>query len=219
MINIKGQFYSFDSGDLYIHNSENVNRSTFYGVSSPSKLSIVVNAFPSAVKIFQNLQLEGNNPWNATVKAFRNDSEDFTETTILESEFSQQEGMWYAYLRRNELSGNNTSKATYGLGNVTDINGLDVTIDGSNSSLTVGDDLFREPTEALVGSITAVNGSVLTLDSVAGLVVSDFVYGVKSARIEGAEMRGYVARIDLEKSLDTKLELYNVDSFGIESNP
>jgi hypothetical protein len=218
-INIKGQFYTFKNGDLYIHNSKNVNRSTFYGISYPSKLSIVVNAEPSGVKIFQNIQLEGNNPWGVVIRAYKSDSEDFSQSTILDTEFKEQEGMWYSYIRRNELSSDTSSKATYGLGKVSDITALDVTVGGGNSSLSVGDDLYKGSTETLIGTITAVNGNVLSLTSVAGLLLSDFVYGVKDSRIEGAEIRGYVARIDLEKSLDTKLELFSVDTFGVESNP
>ncbi len=218
MTNVQGKFYTMKGSDLYLHNSTTAPRNTFYGITSPSKITFVMNSFPSTVKVLHNLKIEGNKPWNANIKAFKSDSEDFFETTLSSTDFNLREGMWWGYLRRNEVD-STSSKATYGLGLVSDINGNDVTVGGMNCSLTVGDDFYKNDPVTLIGSITEVQGVVLTLSSVVGLSIGDFVYGQKSMRIEGNEMRGYVAVIELELNDTEKIELYGVDTFGIQSNP
>lgn len=219
MINVRGKFYTIKGTDVYLHNSSNVPRNTFYGVTSPSKISFVVNPFPSTVKVFHNLRLQGNKAWDANIKVYKSDSEDFFESTLLSTDFSLREGFWYSELKRSEID-STSSKATYGLGTVTFKQGNNITINGGNCALTVGDDLYTtNPSVTLVGEILSVNGSVLTLSDATNVSVNDFVYGQKNMRIEGNEMRGYVARIDLELNDTEKIELYGVDSYGVQSNP
>jgi len=218
MVNVQGKFYSIKGTDVYLHNSSNALRNTFYGVTYPSKMSFVANPFPSTVKILHNLKIQGNKPWNATIFVYKSDSEDYFETTLSKDDFTLREGMWYAELKRSE-SDSTSSKATYGLGTVTFKQGNNITINGGNCSLTVGDDLYKSNPVVLVGEILAVNGNILTLSDATNASVNDFVYGQKNMRIEGNEMRGYTARIDLELDDTEKIELYGVDSFGIQSNP
>jgi hypothetical protein len=218
MVNVQGKFYSIKGIDVYLHNSSNVPRNTFYGVTSPSKMSFVANPFPSTVKILQNLKIQGNKAWNANIRVYKSDSEDYFETTLSSTDFNLREGMWYSELKRSEVD-STSSKATYGLGTVISKQGNNITINGGNCSLTVGDDLYKSNPVTLVGEVLSVNGNVLTLSDATNVSVNDFVYGQKNMRIEGNEMRGYTARIDLELDDTEKIELYGVDSFGIQSSP
>ena len=79
--------------------------------------------------------------------------------------------------------------------------------------------MYKSNPVTLVGEVLSVNGNVLTLSDATNVSVNDFVYGQKNMRIEGNEMRGYTARIDLELDDTEKIELYGVDSFGIQSSP
>ena len=212
MISLNNKFYTVKDGQLYLHNDESVPRNTYYGVNYPSKISVVVNQNPSDIKVLKSISLEGNLPLNTTVLSYLNDREAFKRTTLTSTQYSQKEGYWYSALYRDELSTNNTPKSVYGLGLVTNINGNEITLSDVNTSLTIGDTLFNATGEAEIGEITNVVGNTLTVTLVGPVALNDFVYGVKNAKIEGSEMRGYTHRIDLEKTGTDRLELYAVNS-------
>lgn len=217
MISLNNRFYTIKDGQLYRHNETAVGRNTFYGVSYPSKVSVMMNDHPSEVKVFKSFFQEGTQPWDTTLTSYESDSDEFKRSNIGASEFKEKEGFWYGYIRRNELSGDTTSRATYGIGVPTDITGNNVTYAQLPSSITVGDSVYKED-QTLIGNITAINGNVLTLSSVAGLTGSDFTYGQKDTRIEGAQIRGYVMRVDLENDSTSKRELYAVNSEVFKSS-
>ncbi len=219
MANIRGRFMSFNDGNLFVHDDVNSDKTTFYGTLFPTKISVIVNPFPSEIKVFENLILESNVAWDAVLTAFKSDRANPGMSTISESEFAQVEGYFKAYIRRDETSTDNTSKSTYGLGTVSNVLGPNIIlIEGGNTSLTVGDNLHLGSTEALIGNITAIDGLSLTLTSTAGLTIGDFVYGAKDRRIEGAEMRGYAMRVDLEQESVGRIEIFALKSYGIESH-
>lgn len=71
MKSMKNVFYSIQDSSLYQHFSENVQRSNFYGTRTPSNVTFVFNANPSAVKVFKTVSYEGSNGWK--VDAFVSD--------------------------------------------------------------------------------------------------------------------------------------------------
>ena len=52
-------YYTFNGGDLWEHNSNNVDRNTFYGEFAPSHIDFVFNDAPSLVKDFKTIGYEG----------------------------------------------------------------------------------------------------------------------------------------------------------------
>lgn len=211
MMHLNNRFYTIKDGQLYRHNDANVPRNNFYGVSYPSKVSIVFNDNPSDIKMFKTLYQEGTQPWSATLTAYESDSDEIKRSTLATTEFDEKEGFWYAYARRNEKTGDLSSKATYGIGVPESINGNDVTYSTLPSSISVGDEIYLE-TQALVGTVTNVVDNVVTLSSTTGITNSTFTYGQKNVRIEGGQIRGYVMRADLENSDSSKRELYAVNT-------
>lgn len=218
MVSLNGRFFSFKDGQLYLHNDDSVNRNNFYGVDYPSKLAFMVNESPSIVKEMKALKLEGNASWDTLIRAYISDKEDFIESSIAGVEFIQEEGMWYAYTRKNEDATSLDPKAAYGIGKVTNIAALVVTFDGENSKLCVGDSIIKSDL-SVVGTIQSMDiiNKTLTLDTVTGLVNDDFIIGKKDTRIEGSNLRGYSMRVDLENNDTTKVELFAVDSETIKS--
>jgi hypothetical protein len=67
-ISLNSITYSFNGGELYIHDSLNVNRNNFYGIQSYSQVDFEINQDPSAVKKFRTLGYEGTKDWTATLK-------------------------------------------------------------------------------------------------------------------------------------------------------
>jgi hypothetical protein len=189
MQGMNNSFYSFKDGDLYVHNSDNVPRNTFYGAQYPSKISMMVNDSPSDIKELQAVSLEGNTSWEALITAYISGIEDNMKSSIKEIEFIKKEGIWYAYARRNESTLSFDSKSTYGIGVVTSIVGNVVKVNGGNATITSGDLIIRGSDLAPIGDIvvTSTTGNVttMTINPVTGLVVGDFLVGQKDSRVEG----------------------------------
>lgn len=215
MVGMNNKFFSFNNGELYQHHSDDVPRNTYYGVQSPSKIAIMVNDNPSEIKELQAVSLEGNNTWEALIKAFVSNSDDFIETSLARAEFVKKEGIWYAYARRNESADSFDSKSTYGLGTVSNIAGTVITV-SSNSSLCVGDAIIRGNDLVNIGIIQSITPTLLgvdiELDTVGTLANGEFVLGMKDPRIEGGNLRGYTLRMDLENTEDEKVELFSVNA-------
>jgi hypothetical protein len=221
MTGVNNKFFSFKGGDLYLHNSDNVPRNTFYGVQYPSRVSVMVNESPSDIKELQAISLEGNSSWEALISAYVSNVDDAIVSSIKAVEFIKKEGIWFGYARRNESDVHFDSKSTYGIGEVTDISGTTITINGGSKSLTFGDTILIGNDLSTVGTVISHNTSsgvtTIVVSSVGSLVVGNFVFGMKSSRIEGGNLRGYTMRVDLENTSDTKLELFAVNAEVIKS--
>lgn len=221
MIGMNNQFYSFNGGNLFQHYT-NENRNEFYGVSYPSKLSVMVNMNPSVIKELQNVSLEGNTPWDIIIKAYKSDIEDFTNSTLNRTEFNNKEGIWYTYARRNEAFNQTDSKAVYGIGTILSIVGTVVEINGFSDVITIGDTLYNITMQpaGIIQNITR-NGSIttVTLDVVNSIIIGDYVIGGKDPRIEGGNLRGYTIRFDLEISSSQRVELFALNANVIKSFP
>ncbi len=63
-ISLNNTFYSFNTGNLWQHNSPNVTRNSFYGGSSQESYIVpIFNDDPSTIKTFNNIQYEGTAGW------------------------------------------------------------------------------------------------------------------------------------------------------------
>ena len=220
MVGMNNQFFSFKGGDLYIHHSDDVPRNNFYGVQHKSKISAISNENPSEVKALQALKLEGNQPWEALIKSYISNIDDFKQTTIKAVEFVRKEGMWYAYARRNELP-EYTSKSTYGIGVVTSVSPTEIEVNGYSSSLTSNDTIAKGSDLSNIGQVvdssTSNGNTTIEMTTTSGLSIGDFIIGLKDSRIEGGNLRGYAMRIDLENDSTDKVELFSVNSDVMKS--
>lgn len=212
MVGMNNKFFSFENGELYEHHSGEVPRNTYYGVKSPSKISIMVNDHPSDIKELQAISLEGNTTWDTLIRAYISNSDDYLESSVKAVEFVKKEGIWYAYARRNESTESYDSKSTYGLGIVGDVLLDHFTLQGGNSSLCIGDRLVRGSDLRDMGKIIGVQGALVTLDQNSTLQNGDFVLGMKDARIEGGNLRGYTLRMDLTTDAIGQVELFAVNA-------
>lgn len=219
MLGMNNKFFTFKDGELWQHHSDNVPRNNFYGVQYTSKIGLMVNDSPSEIKELQAISLEGNQTWSALIKAFISNSDDYMESSVDTVEFVKKEGIWFAYARRNESDTAFDSKSTYGIGSVDSILGSVVTSNGWSTSLCVGDTIFNGTTMASIGVITALNKetSEITLNTVLGLSIGNFIVGMKNSRIEGGNLRGYTIRMDLENSSTSKVELFAVNAEVMKS--
>jgi len=63
-ISLNNTFYSFNTGNLWQHNSPNVVRNSFYGEDAQESYIVpIFNDDPSTIKTFNNIQYEGTDGW------------------------------------------------------------------------------------------------------------------------------------------------------------
>jgi len=218
MIGMNNKLFSFKEGQLYKHYSDEVDYNTFYGAEEPaaSKVSLYMNEEPSTIKELQAISLEGSDSWNALITAYKSNVGDDIQSSIASTEFIKKEGIWYAYARRNEDTSHLDSKSTYGIGVITEV-GVDyIKVNGGSVSLTSNDTILKDDLTS-VGTVTSrsTQGGVTTINLSGGLgtaTVGDFVFGMKDARVEGGNLRGYTMKIDLDVTSGDRLELFAVNS-------
>ena len=73
---LNNMYYTFNGGNIWVHNSENVFRNTFYGDFRSSELEMLFNDQPSVIKEFKTLSYEGTGDWDC--EAFETDFENIT---------------------------------------------------------------------------------------------------------------------------------------------
>lgn len=214
MCRLNNRFYTIKDGQVYLHNDkDNPIRNNFYGVQYNSKVKTVINDNPSDDKIFKNLVLEGNLPWDVVLET------NLSESTLAKSEFIQKESRQFAYLRKNENE-NDLHGNSQGIGVILSVLGLTVSFDWVSESVSIGDRLYQvngNNTEE-IGTITNISNNVITLDAIITAPVNGyFAFTRKSSRIEGAEMRGYYMEVELESDATEMVELFSINTNAVKS--
>ena len=77
IFSIRNRFYSFKNEKLYIHNDTSVNRNSFYGIETPSSVTVVFNPAPTRSKTFNTMSYEGNSGWELTTLASDGTGKDY----------------------------------------------------------------------------------------------------------------------------------------------
>jgi len=222
MVGMNSSLYSFSNGNLYIHHDPNATSNEYYGTSSASKVSIMVNDSPSDIKELQAVSQEASTPWAAVLKAYRNNIDNFSTSTIFMSEFVEKEGHWFAYARRDENTNHLDSKSTYGIGEVYTVFTNSFSYVGGSALLTAGDTILRGSDLAVIGVVLTDIDNVITLTTPAFVNTptnGTFIFGQKNSRIEGGSLRGYTIGCDLEITSADKVELYAVNLEVMQSKP
>jgi hypothetical protein len=225
MDSLNGEFYTIKDGQLYIHHDEsNLVRNNFYGEQFNSVLDFVINQAPSDIKFLKAVNIEGNKAMEAIVVSYLNDEQtDITRSTISVGEFLNKEGKFYAYVRRNELTNDYTAKNAYGIGQVDVSVGTSEIIMQGNiplSLISVGDEVY-DAANTLIGNVVSYDSgnNQLVVDTTPTLAAGTFLYGLKSGRIEGSEIRGYNFAVTLTDSTTDRLEIFAFNSEVAKSFP
>lgn len=238
MVYMDGKFYSFNKGNLYMHNAGDVN--TFYGVKSNSSMRTVINDAPDKRKLFEAIALNGNSAWSLQMQTDVQNG-GFIDATM----FERKEGVYYAHVRVTEsvpdvsLSDVDVRQSV-GVGDTTDIAGdtnyHELIFDASKykvpEQLSVGDYMYAIDEEGTkwIGSydgisqnvvegelrlMVAKNGSTATLQS-----VICYVFAVKNRAAESSGILGQTMIIDMELNPTAENEeLFSIDAALMQSYP
>ena len=212
---IKNLFYTFKDGRLYTHDT-NTTYNSFYGTSYPSKISVVSNYNPSMVKTYETISLEGNAAWDAV---FKNTDQ---QSSISASAYEERERNHYAHIGRDTLG---STGHIVSIGKVTAISGDKITIDSRISNIPIGyeADILKVSGSSLVDTnldVNAITGrKELQADAtVSGISVNDVLVARTQSAMDGDPMRDYYMQIDLEKTSNSAIELYAVNTTFDKSN-
>jgi hypothetical protein len=226
--------YTFNGGNLYRHNTNEV-RNNFYGDDYESSLTSVFNDEPIVNKIFKTLQYEGNRPWSATLISDQQDT-----GNIPAAYFERKEGDWFAFVRNpgtvpadpDEYALRSVSGI--GIGTVTAPGQVDfpVTLD-IGTILSVGDYFYYADapgydTLVYAGVVTNINvnlpaGINQILHNNAGVpdpaIVAPLCAGIKNQQAESHGILGHYGVFTLVNGDSDKVELFVVRSEVMTSYP
>jgi len=216
MERLGSDFYSFKNGNIYKHDTNTV-RNEFYGVTYSTSVTFSANKAPSDVKVFKTLKLETNSDgWYADLDSEMEEGEVGTSSNL---KFVDKESLRYGYIRRKANDDLNFNELSItGIGELTSSNGNDYTftstipnqISANNADNVGGDELyFDDGTTQRVGTISAINGKVITVVSTVNAPGSgDFCFVVKDAQAESYGLRGYYSKIKLTNDSTNFVELF-----------
>lgn len=219
MVGLNNRLYSIKNGQVWLHDS-NQTRNNFYGVQRNAFISTVLNDSPNDVKMFKSINLESDIKWDVAL------STNFNKGNIRKDEFVFEEGESYAYIRQGEednfsISGNSLS-AFQGLGNIASILTNTLTMDFVlPRNIAVGDIIYKhDPISdnlSAIGEIINLNGTSITLSSVGGLLIGDYILYGKDVRVEGESIKGYYLKVDLTSDNTSDAQLFAIKSEAVKS--
>lgn len=203
---LNNKFFTIKNGQLFEHyDRDNPQRNNFYGVKHESKVITVLNEYPSEDKIVKNIIQESTRPWQTTIET------NLANGVINASEFNQRESKWMAHTRKNESS--SIRDRHQGIGNILQVDSNNITFDTVPELVSIGEILYQVnsgvPEE--VGAVDDIQGNVIIVNTIINTpIINNFAYTLKNARIQGAEIRGYYAKLTLTNSDDENVELFAV---------
>jgi hypothetical protein len=208
MLRVNNHFLSFKGADVYKHNVGAYN--SFYGSLNPCSFEFNFNEEPSTRKIFKNVSIEGNSPWDITLKT------DLQNGYINYGDFKNKEGVYYGYVRGDD-SLDLSTLAVSGIGNVLSVVGNVVNFNNTiSTTISVGDSVYNSNL-VLVGVITNITSNSITLNSASLVSSGVFLMSSKPSSIETSGIRGYYMNVKGELTTNSYVEVYALNSEVIKS--
>lgn len=99
-ITLQNKLYSASGGQLYLHN-QTTNYNEFYGTQYKSRVMPIWNIEPSVPKAYNTIKVEAN--MLPTLVYFRSESPYEQASDLVDFDFMNYEGLYYAALYRNKL--------------------------------------------------------------------------------------------------------------------
>jgi hypothetical protein len=236
MIGMNNYFYTFNNGNLYRHNTNEV-RNNFYGVQYASTVQSVFNEMPLENKLFKTINIEGDAAWGVTLRT------DIQDSGFIEAGwFDEKEASFYAFVRNSGTvpaqSSEYALRSLNGIGSSETIANAD-TINFStdielDTMMSVGDMMYflniLTNTPFLAGQIEEININPqqginqVVIDTttagsspIAGQEI--FFFYIKNSIAESHGVLGHYCVFDIVNTSTTKINLFAVESEVMKSYP
>jgi len=231
MIGMNSYFYSFQDGNLYRHNTNNL-RNNYYNQQYNSEITGVFNTEPQTIKLFKTMSYESDAAWSCTSL--------FTELgsgAMLNTWFEQKEREWFTFLRANTDTIEFRMRSANGIGNNLNITGVPgayiINFPAGvevGSIVTAGDFIYATNAAVYFGEVSdvdrinntiTVDESIPAPDLTVGVLPANgvFILYFKNAQAESHGARGYFMQFTLENANTNAVELFSVGSSVMKSYP
>ena len=220
LIGMNNYFYSFRGGNLFRHDTG--TKLTFYNAApQAATLQGVFNTGVLESKLWKTISLESDEAWDVTL------STDLQTGNIEDGWFDKKEGIWYAFIRANNVTPNYLMRSVNGLAEA-------LTVDSTNlaavvitfatpigSIISIGDTAYYGFTPSLAGAVTATTATSITVDTTLGTppVATDFILYVKDSVAESHGVLGRYCIFVVSNAEITDGNLFSVKSEYFKSFP
>jgi len=220
ILGMNSSLYTWNKGSLYKH-ATNARRNNFYGKNYPSTITTLINQDPLSNKMFKTLSLDSTAPWDADITT------DMSNGFIDESYYKEKEGMWYAYIRRDDNTIDTRALSTQGIGTMLSYTSPTMLFSFNiGTSISVGDKVYRITAGSLVllGTVNthAANSITLVTPVVNTPVAGDMIVYVKNSQAESFGARGYYMEAKLTypyiESIPDNVTIGEVEIFSVSSS-
>lgn len=233
--------FTFNEGNIYIHNSDNVDRCTFYGVFTPMSVRSVINNSPTESKVFKTISLDSSHEWG--LDSFT----DLESGNIDSTYFENKEGNYFAFIRGiDSVPVTDTElplRSSQGIGSTTTVDISDPTniiitypSKTIDNVISIGDLIYylNGGVYTLCGVVTTVSKKIvsgatitsgITVDSTTGVGGStgispgDYTFYIKNAIAESHGLRGYYLEFLIENYETEQSEIFEIGSEVFKSFP
>jgi len=213
MVGMNSKLYTWKDGSLYEHYS-NATRNEFYGTVYPSTITSILNEAPTDRKMFKTLAIDSDHVWSAEVET------ELGSGAISTNEFQLKEGVWFAYIRRNDGDLDLHEISVQGLGVVNAFNNPYIELYfpyDTDGHISVGDSLYKVSAGGVLiylGIVAYHNQSMvqLTAPPASSINNSDFLVYAKNSVAESFGARGYHMIVTLTNNDTEQVEIYSLRS-------
>lgn len=162
MVGLNSNFYTFNQGNLYIHNDVSAPRTRYYNnVVYGCSVQTIFNDDPASVKMFKTIYHDSNNSWDVSLTT------DLQDGSISRDWFEIKEGEWYSFIRYNPEN-------LLLLNNISQVDALANYMRGMGIIATVASPIYTLNLSAVTPNFSTTypyGSSVYTLDQGTGALV------------------------------------------------
>jgi len=127
-ISLNNRYYTYNTGEMWLHDNDTVPYNNFYGQQYNSKIILEINDDPSVIKSYKTLGYEGTTGWTANIVTDQQKSSTIT--------FKEKENKYFAFVNGEAKSVDNIDPKNFnfqGIGTATSISSVSAI---SNTTLT-----------------------------------------------------------------------------------
>jgi hypothetical protein len=211
MVGMNGRLYTWKDGSLYVHNANSI-RNEFYGQTYPSTITSILNEFPQDRKMYKTLAIDSDHVWSAEVET------ELGSGAIASDEFQLKEGVWFAFIRRNDGDLDLHEISVQGIGIVSTFSDPSIEFTTQiDSHVSDGDSLFKvDSNGALLPLGTVLSHQFDSIDLTASptnpISSGDFLVYAKNSVAESFGARGYHMIVTLTNNDPDQVEIYSLRS-------
>jgi hypothetical protein len=247
MIGMNNYFYTFKGGDLYRHNTSE-ERNTFYKpwwvkvgeplqAFQPTTLQTVFNEAVLENKLFKTILIKGDAPWSVQLET------DIQVSGFIDNDwFEKKEATFFAFIRNNSI-GELSLRSANGIGNSLSVTGAGTSAAEINFSisplvslgsiLSIGDYVYFGNSQSNFGGIVldiivdypnginrlVVNNNIIIPQTTPIPDDINFFFFIKNSVAESHGVLGHYCVINLQNSLNSKIELFTIETNVMKSFP